>query len=142
MRLIFSSTNHMNTDVSDERGYIYYTISTPAAFNKVTTITKYQWTDMSGQPETAGVIEWHRWKPTVFRFDGREIPESQMLYKRPFEGYVSLQPCTVVLKFDVLLNSQRSVFCRSRSEDIQVEARTALLGALHLRRYPLVINKC
>jgi len=82
MRLIFSTTNHMDTDISDERGYIHYTISTPSAFKKVTTITKYRWSGPSGVPETMGVIEWHRLKETVFRFDGNVIPADAMLEKR------------------------------------------------------------
>jgi hypothetical protein len=88
MRLIFSTTNHMDTDISDERGYIHYTISTPSAFKKVTTITKYRWSGPSGVPETMGVIEWHRLKETVFRFDGNVIPADAMLEKRAWNTYV------------------------------------------------------
>ncbi|KAG6375730.1 hypothetical protein JVT61DRAFT_2576 [Boletus reticuloceps] len=84
MRLIFSTTDHLNTDISDERGYIYYTISTPFAFKKVTTITKYRWSGPSSVPETMGVIEWHRLKETMFRFDGKEVPANVMLDKRPW----------------------------------------------------------
>lgn len=88
MRLTFSTNNPMNTDVTDERGYIYYTVSTPSASKKVTTITKYRWSDSSGVPETMGVIEWHRLKETVFRFDGKVIPANVMLEKRAWSRYV------------------------------------------------------
>jgi len=72
----------MNTDVSDERGFVHYSITTPAAAKKVTTITKYRWSGLSSVPETMGVIEWHRLKETVFRFDGKIIPADVMLEKR------------------------------------------------------------
>ena len=88
MRLVFSTTNHMNTDISDERGFVHYTISTPAGLKKVTTITKYRWSGSSGVPETMGVIEWHRLKETVFRFDGKEITADAMLAKRAWNTYV------------------------------------------------------
>jgi len=74
----------MNTDISDERGFVYYTISTPSAFKKVTTITKYRWSCQNGVPETMGTIEWHRLKETVFRFNGQVIPANMMLGKRPW----------------------------------------------------------
>lgn len=88
MRLTFSTPNHMNTDISDERGYIYYTISTPFAFNKVTTITKYNWNGSNGVPETMGVIEWHRIRDTVFRFNNEVIPAREMLQRRIWGTYV------------------------------------------------------
>ena len=118
MRLIFSTTNHMNTDISDERGYIHYTISTPSAFKKVTTITKYRWSGPSGVPETMGVIEWHRLKETVFRFDGNMIPADAMLEKRAWNTYVDFFLRVVMTGCDVdgywrLGSCQRSVFRRS-----------------------------
>ena len=88
MRLILSTTNHLNTDISDGRGYTHYTISTPSAFQKVTTITKYRWSGSNGIPETMGVIEWHRLKQTLFRFNGDVIPADEMLGQRGWSTYV------------------------------------------------------
>ena len=82
MRLILSTTDHMNTEISDERGFVHYTISTPLAPKKVTTITKYRWSGSSGVPETMSVIEWHRLKETLLRFDGKETPADVMLKQR------------------------------------------------------------
>ena len=82
MRLICSTTNHVNTDISDERGFVHYSITTPPAAKKVTTITKYRWSGLSSVTETMGVIEWHRLRETVFRFDGKVIPADAMLEKR------------------------------------------------------------
>ena len=82
MRLIFSTGDHKNTDIYDERGFIYYTISTPLAFQKVTTITKYRWSGPSGVPETMGVIEWYWLSDAVFQFNGKVIPAGEMFEKR------------------------------------------------------------
>ena len=88
MRLVFSTTDHMNTDISDERGFVYYTVSTHSGSKKVTTITKYRWSGQSGVPETMGVIEWHRLKETVFRFNGEVTPANAMLQKRSWNTWV------------------------------------------------------
>ena len=82
MRFILSTADHMNTDISDERGFIYYTISTPPAFQKVTTITKYRWSGPSGVPDTICVIEWHQLREPVFRFNGELIPAGKIFGKR------------------------------------------------------------
>ncbi|KAG8215612.1 hypothetical protein J3R82DRAFT_7477, partial [Butyriboletus roseoflavus] len=89
--LVFSAVSHWNTDIdiSDERGYTYYTISTPSPFNKlVTTITKYNWSGSSGIPETMGVIEWHCMEETMFHFDGKVTPASVMFSTRTWSTYV------------------------------------------------------
>lgn len=71
--------------LSDERGYIYYTISIPSASKTVTTITKYNWNGLSGVPET---IEWHRTRETVSQFDGKVTPASKILTKCSRNTYV------------------------------------------------------
>ena len=90
MRLVFSTTDHMNTDISDEQGVIHYTISTPSGLKKVTTITKYCWSGSNSVPEIMGVIQWHQLKlgETVFHFDGRVISADTMLQKCTWDTYV------------------------------------------------------
>ncbi|KAF9228914.1 hypothetical protein BS17DRAFT_805624 [Gyrodon lividus] len=84
MRLTYSTSNYLNTDISDEQGHKLYTISTPHGVNQVTTITKYHWTgqNKNSVPETMGVIEWHMLKKTLIRFNGRAVEADTMLVKR------------------------------------------------------------
>ncbi|KAF9230132.1 hypothetical protein BU15DRAFT_69459 [Melanogaster broomeanus] len=74
MRLIFN--------ISDEQGHQLYTISTPRASKKITTVTKYRWSGEHSVAETMGVIEWHKVKNTLIRFNGRELEADVMLKKR------------------------------------------------------------
>jgi len=86
MRLNFSTKKHLNTDISDERGNVYYTVSTS---NKVTTITKYRWSDASpssaADSETVGTIEWHWLRSTVMKFDGKALDVDDVMQKRSWE---------------------------------------------------------
>jgi len=82
MRLIFSTTDYKNTNISDEQGNVLYNVSTPSGFmtRKVTTIRKY---GRDGQGESMGIIEWPRLiEEGLFRFDGKVIPISAMFEKR------------------------------------------------------------
>ena len=93
MRLVFSTTDHMNTDISDEQGNILYTVSTPSASRakKMTTITKYSQSGLRNEKETAGVIEWlQSLEVTVFRFNGNVIPAGMMFENRGRSTYVDL----------------------------------------------------
>lgn len=72
----------MNSDISDERGHVLYSVSTPRATKRVTTITKYRWSGPSSVSETMATIEWHKLKETVIRFNGDEIEADVMLGKR------------------------------------------------------------
>ncbi|KIJ07881.1 hypothetical protein PAXINDRAFT_102772 [Paxillus involutus ATCC 200175] len=94
MRLIYSDTDYLNTDISDEQGHKLYTISTPWAFTKITTITKYHWSGHDSVAETMGVIEWHWLGDTIIRFNGREVAAQIMLEKRSWENgrYCWLKP--------------------------------------------------
>ncbi|KAF9228913.1 hypothetical protein BS17DRAFT_772705 [Gyrodon lividus] len=86
MRLTYSTSDYLNTDVSDERSHKLYTISTPRGIKQVTTITKYRWSGQNSvaDSETMGVIEWHKLKKTLIRFNGREVEADAMLEKRPW----------------------------------------------------------
>ncbi|KAH0830090.1 hypothetical protein J3R83DRAFT_1425 [Lanmaoa asiatica] len=82
MHLVFSASDYMNSDISDERGYVLYSVSTPRASKRVTTITKYRWSGPSSVSETMATIEWHELKGTLIRFNGNEIKGDVMLGKR------------------------------------------------------------
>ncbi|KAG8217058.1 hypothetical protein J3R82DRAFT_4943 [Butyriboletus roseoflavus] len=82
MRLVFSTSDYTNSDISDERGRVLYSMSTPLASKRVTTITKYRWSGPSSVSETMATIEWHKLKETLIRFNGNEIKADVMLGKR------------------------------------------------------------
>ncbi|KIJ58383.1 hypothetical protein HYDPIDRAFT_141546 [Hydnomerulius pinastri MD-312] len=84
MRLIFSTSNHMNTDISNEQGHKLYSISTPRAKKQVTTVTKYPQSSHTTMQrgEVMGIIEWDRRKKTVIRFNGQEVDADTMLEAR------------------------------------------------------------
>ena len=84
MHLVFSTSDYTNSDISDERGRVLYSVSTPRACKRVTTITKYRWCGPSSVDETMGTIEWHKLKETLIRFNGNEIKANVMLGKRPW----------------------------------------------------------
>ncbi|KAF8842600.1 hypothetical protein BDN67DRAFT_1009631 [Paxillus ammoniavirescens] len=86
MRLIYSDTDYLNTDIFDEQGHKLYTISTPWAFTKITTITKYRWSGHDNVAETMGVIERHTFGNTIIRFNGQEVEANIMLEKRSWEN--------------------------------------------------------
>ncbi|KAF9232045.1 hypothetical protein BU15DRAFT_81673 [Melanogaster broomeanus] len=52
------------------------------ASKKITTVTKYRWSGEHSVAETMGVIEWHKVKNTLIRFNGRELEADVMLKKR------------------------------------------------------------
>lgn len=97
MRLIFSSPQYKNTDISDEEGNKLYTISTPRGRKQVTTITKHYKGKRSKAPEDLCVIEWHRVKKTKFWFGKREVPADAFLYRRPYSWYA--QRTCILAKF-------------------------------------------
>jgi len=82
MHLVFSASDYTNSDISDERGHVLYSVSTPRASKRTTTITKYRWSGPSSVPETMATIEWHELKGTLIRFNGDEIKADILLGKR------------------------------------------------------------
>ena len=88
MQLVFNTSDYMNTSISDEQGHVLYSVSTPDAAKRITTITKYRWRGRSSVSETMATIEWHMVKETLFRFNGDEIKADTMLGKRRWSTYV------------------------------------------------------
>ncbi|KAN0073866.1 hypothetical protein V8E55_012120 [Tylopilus felleus] len=82
MHLVFSTSDYTNSDISDEQGHVLYSVSTPRASRRITTITKYRWSGPSSVSETMATIEWHELKDTLFQFNGNEIKADAMLGKR------------------------------------------------------------
>lgn len=88
MLLVFSTSDYTNADIFDEQGHVLYSISTPQASKRITTITKYRWSGPSSVPETMATIEWHALKDTLFHFNGDEVKADVMLGKRRWSKYV------------------------------------------------------
>ncbi|KIK93043.1 hypothetical protein PAXRUDRAFT_829396 [Paxillus rubicundulus Ve08.2h10] len=86
MRLTYSTPNYLNTDISNAQGHKLYTVSTPRSAKQITTITKYRWSGNNSVEETMGVIEWHKLKKTIIRFNGKELEADAMLEKRSWEN--------------------------------------------------------
>ena len=88
MHLVFSTSDYMNTDISDGRGHVLYSVSTPRADKRISTITKYRWSGRSSVSETMATIEWHMLKETLIRFNGNEIKADAMLGEHRWSTYV------------------------------------------------------
>lgn len=88
MHLVFSTSDYMNSDISDQQGRVLYSVSTPRAAKRMTTITKYRWSGPSSVSETMATIEWHELKDTLIRFNGNEVKADTMLGKRRWSTYV------------------------------------------------------
>ncbi|KAH7890165.1 hypothetical protein F5I97DRAFT_1801853 [Phlebopus sp. FC_14] len=88
MRLFLSSSDYLNTDLSDERGNKIYTVSTPHARKEVTTVTKHASGDSNDADQVIGVIEWHKTKATMIQVNGRAVAADTMLARqhRHFTG--------------------------------------------------------
>jgi len=82
MRLVFSTSDYTNSDISDEQGRILYSVLTPRAPKRTTTITKYRWSGPNNVSETMATVEWHQLKGTLIRFNGNEVKADAMLAKR------------------------------------------------------------
>ncbi|KAI9570680.1 hypothetical protein HD554DRAFT_2018052 [Boletus coccyginus] len=82
MHLVFGNSDYVNSEISDEQGHILYSVSTPRASKRITTITKYRWSGPNNVSETMATIEWHALKGTLIRFNGNEIQADAMLGKR------------------------------------------------------------
>lgn len=78
MRLVFSNSYYLDTDISDEEGHMLYTISTPPANRKITTVTRYSQDSYAGTPQVIGVIKWHKTR-SLIRFNGREAEADTVL---------------------------------------------------------------
>lgn len=89
MHLVFGNSDYVNSEISDEQGHILYSVSTPRASKRITTITKYRWSGPNNVSETMATIEWHALKGTLIRFNGNEIQADAMLGKRRWSTYVS-----------------------------------------------------
>ena len=88
MHLVFNTSDYTNSDISDEKGRILYSVSTPRASKRTTTITKYRWSGPNSVSETMATVEWHKLKGTLIRFNGNEIKADVMLAKRRWNTYV------------------------------------------------------
>jgi hypothetical protein len=143
MHLVFSTSDYTNSDISDQQGHILYSVSTPRASKRITTITKYRWSGPNSVSETMATVEWHELKDTLIRFNGNEIKADTMLWKRRWNTYVwSLRR----IRFTDRRGTDKwALFRRTRSTFLQMETRiNALLGMLivisTLLRFPRVIR--
>ncbi|KAH7890148.1 hypothetical protein F5I97DRAFT_1827735 [Phlebopus sp. FC_14] len=85
MRLTFSHSDYMNTDISDEQGRLLYRINTPFAWkNQKTTVTKYA--EKTQQPEELAVIEWKWLKNPVIHFKGNTVAADDLLTTRSWSS--------------------------------------------------------
>ena len=104
MHLVFSTSDYTNSDISDEQGHILYSVSTPRASKRITTITKYRWSGPNNVSETMATVEWHELKDTLIRFNGNEIKADAMLEKRRWNTYVC--PIGYYVVYDLLIDGE------------------------------------
>ena len=85
MRLVFSASDYLNTDISDEDGHKLYTISTSGIIGAVTTIRKHRTLECS---DVIGTITWNVFKDTKiwFRETDREVAANSLLPPKLFSS--------------------------------------------------------
>ncbi|KZV61925.1 hypothetical protein PENSPDRAFT_271828 [Peniophora sp. CONT] len=91
MELYSSHSDPRNTDLTDNRGFIVYRISTNSSFASSGTSTISRFVPGPGgqpQPIVIAQIEWHSFSPTIFRFRGAALKEKQYI---PGHGIISRQ---------------------------------------------------
>ncbi|KAH7922929.1 hypothetical protein BV22DRAFT_619039 [Leucogyrophana mollusca] len=84
MRFILSSEHVRNTIITNEQGQVVYKTDTPFELgSRTTTVLKirpnYDVSDMHDQFAALGVIEWHTFASSVFRFGGEELKTDEFI---------------------------------------------------------------
>ncbi|KAH7890147.1 hypothetical protein F5I97DRAFT_643065 [Phlebopus sp. FC_14] len=134
MRLVLSSSNYLNMDLSDGQGHKIYTVSTPRPIDKkrVTTVTKHAPDAGSGADKIVGTIEWHKAKVTMVQVHGKAFASDKMFTQRQWSSWRHFTaPDGRSYKWTVENNHYR----------LQHEFSDAKLASFHKRRFAFMTQR-